>query len=129
MRSDILERLRIDPGQRTLGQLLQDREAAIHEIARLRAATHHLSVERTTPRSQHVSGPRPGGPKDELSKSPFRAGTLIRLTEVCELLGLSRSKVYKLLSEGKFPRPVRVSARSVRWDVDALEAWREGLRS
>jgi hypothetical protein len=37
MRTDILQRLRIDPGQRTLGQLLQDREAAALEIERLRA--------------------------------------------------------------------------------------------
>jgi hypothetical protein len=35
---DVLERLRMDPGQRTLGQLLQDREAAAHEIRKLRAA-------------------------------------------------------------------------------------------
>lgn len=114
VRNDILERLRIDPGQRTLGQLLQDREAAIHEIARLRAATHHLSVERTTPRTQNASGQCSGDRKDGLSTPPFRAGTLIRLTEVCELLGMSRSTVYKLLSEGRFPKPVRVSARSVR---------------
>ncbi len=32
VRNDILERLRIDPDQRTLGQLLQDRQAAAQEI-------------------------------------------------------------------------------------------------
>lgn len=37
MRDDVLVRLRLDPGQRTIGQLLQDREAAFHEIVRLRA--------------------------------------------------------------------------------------------
>ena len=37
MHQDILELLRIDPGQRTLGQLLQDREATAEEIAPLRS--------------------------------------------------------------------------------------------
>jgi len=128
VRNDILERLRIDPGQRTLGQLLQDREAAIHEIARLRAEADHLSGERAIPRSQRAIPPRRASPENDSMKPPFRAGTLIRLADVCELLSMSRSTVYKLLSEGRFPEPVRVSVRSVRWRVDALEAWRDGLR-
>ncbi|MDZ7840407.1 MAG: hypothetical protein U5R46_06230 [Gammaproteobacteria bacterium] len=40
--NDILDRLRIDPGQRTLGQLLQDREAAAHEIRKLQAELERL---------------------------------------------------------------------------------------
>lgn len=36
------ERLRIDPGQRTLGELIQDREASLHEIRRLRAEIDRL---------------------------------------------------------------------------------------
>ena len=32
---NVLERLRIDPGQRTLGQLLQDREAAAYQLTKL----------------------------------------------------------------------------------------------
>lgn len=53
---------------------------------------------------------------------------MIRLKEVCELLGMSRSSIYKLIAEGRFPAPVRVSVRSVRWPVDALEAWQDTLR-
>ena len=34
---DMLERLRDDPGSRTLGQLLQERQWALHEIERLSA--------------------------------------------------------------------------------------------
>ena len=36
VRNDILERLQVDPGRLTLGQLLQAREAAAYEIAWLR---------------------------------------------------------------------------------------------
>ena len=42
MRNDILDRLRLDPGHRTLGQLLLDREAAAHEIERLHRALESL---------------------------------------------------------------------------------------
>jgi hypothetical protein len=34
---DMLDRLRLDPGSRTLGQLLQERQWALQEITRLRA--------------------------------------------------------------------------------------------
>jgi hypothetical protein len=40
--TDILNQLRIDPGQRTLGELLQDREAALHEIRLLRREIERL---------------------------------------------------------------------------------------
>jgi len=127
LRNDILERLRIDPGQRTLGQLLQDREAAIHEIARLRSDAERLPAERSIASSPRAISPRSALPEGGSRKPPFRSGTLIRLADVCELLGMSRSTVYKLLSEGRFPEPVRVGVRSVRWRVDAVEAWRDAL--
>ena len=121
MRNDILERLRIDPGQRTLGQLIQDREAAAHEIEQLRSEVNRLGVrapERAIKAVSDTSIP-------DLSKPPFRAGTLIRIVDVCELLGISRSTVYKRLSDKAFPEPVRLGPHTVRWRVDAIEAWRD----
>jgi len=48
-RTNILERLRIDPGQQTLGELLQDREAALHEIRMLRREVDHTADYWATP--------------------------------------------------------------------------------
>src|SRR5712691_10741530 len=125
MCTDILQRLRIDPGQRTLGQLLQDREAAALEIERLRAEINR----REAPAMQGTSGrtPRhmPTNSADPSREPPFRAGTLIRLLDVCRFLGISRSTVYKKLSERSFPEPARLGPRSVRWRVDDIEAWRD----
>ena len=42
---------------------------------------------------------------------------LLRRRDVEELTGLSRASIYRLISEGGFPRPVRVSATGVRWEV------------
>lgn len=52
-----------------------------------------------------------GDTDDEL---PMRPGMLIRLTEVAELLGVSRSTIYKWVNERTFPPPVRISERAVR---------------
>lgn len=110
---DILERLRIDPGQRTLGELLQDREAAVHEITNLRDTIGRLRAEIADPSTQlNTAG---------------ATGTLLKINEVSKMVALSRSSIYKRLSEGAFPKPVRLGKRAIRWHVDEIARWRESL--
>lgn len=52
---------------------------------------------------------------------------LIRLTDVCRLVGLSRSTIYRRVSDGTFPRPLRASVRSVRWRMQHILDWSAGL--
>lgn len=40
---------------------------------------------------------------------------IIRLGEVIRVTGLSRTSVYRLMSQGKFPRSVPISQGSVGW--------------
>lgn len=47
---------------------------------------------------------------------------LIRLNDVLEITGLSKSQVYALIAEQKFVRQVKIS-RSSRWPLDAVLAW------
>jgi prophage regulatory protein len=124
MPNDILACLRLDSGRRTLGQLLQDREAAIHEIARLRSELEHQS-RRYIDRDSHARLERPTA---DTKKPPFGPGSLVQLSDVCNQIGLSRSSLYKRLSDGDFPRPVRLGQKMVRWRLEDVEAWREGLR-
>lgn len=118
MHEDILSRLRIDPGKRTLGELLQDREAGVHEIVRLRAQIERLTAARA---------PRAAKSEGRNEEPVMRPGMLIRLTELIELLGVSRSTIYKWVNEGTFPSPVRISERAVRWRTEDIEAWRGSL--
>ena len=128
MHNDVLDRLRIDPGRRTLGELLQDREAAACEIARLRSHIERLQVVGAKPASERtVKTPSLTPSNAPEKKSPFRAGSLIRLADVCELLGISRSTVYVRRSAKTFPQPVKVGPRTVRWRIDDIEAWRDAL--
>ena len=48
---------------------------------------------------------------------------LITDKEVAHLIGCSRSWPWKLTAEGRFPAPVRLSARCTRWRLSAVRAW------
>ena len=50
---------------------------------------------------------------------------LIRLKELIKIIGLSRSTVYKLLSEDKFPKRIRLTQRTVVWRLSEIETWIE----
>jgi prophage regulatory protein len=57
------------------------------------------------------------------SRAPNRR--LLRLPEVKDKVGLSRTAIYKLIAEGQFPRQVCIGPRTVAWCQDDLEAWIE----
>ena len=50
---------------------------------------------------------------------------LLRLPEVKEKVGLSRTAIYRLIAEGQFPRQVCIGPRTVAWCQEELEAWIE----
>lgn len=118
MSEDIVSRLRIDPGQRTVGQLLQDREAALYEIVQLRKELESLKNKFSGSQSM-------AGLERSVNETAYRAGTMLRLAEVCKLLGVSKSTIYNKISEGCFPAPVQLGDRMVRWPIDVIEKWKE----
>lgn len=109
---DIVEELRADFGTKTLGQLAREREAAAQEIERLRDLAS-LQQNRT----------RGSAPSRRL---PLEEKALLRITELCSILGLSRSTIYARIQYEQFPRPVRISERSVRWRAEDLVTWLNG---
>ena len=50
---------------------------------------------------------------------------LITREQVETLTSFSRSFIYKLMSTGDFPRPVKVAAHSVRWRRKEVIDWIE----
>ena len=46
-----------------------------------------------------------------------------RRPEVERITGLSRSTIYALIDQGKFPKPVKLSARAVAWPDSVIQAW------
>ena len=45
---------------------------------------------------------------------------LLTLREVTEATAQSRSVIYALMAESRFPKPVRVGTRAVRWIEDEV---------
>ncbi len=56
-------------------------------------------------------------------QDPHGRDRLIRLPEVESATGCKKSTIYKLLKDGSFPRPVRLSSRMVAWSEVAVQKW------
>jgi predicted DNA-binding transcriptional regulator AlpA len=59
-------------------------------------------------------------PKPNVSKPP---PAFYRLRDVMRITALSRSTVYRRISEGRFPAPVHLGGRASAWPSAALQAW------
>ena len=49
--------------------------------------------------------------------------TILRLPAVKTRTGLSRSTIYLRVSQGTFPRPVRLGGRAVGWVEEEIQSW------
>lgn len=47
----------------------------------------------------------------------------LRMKEVCERVGFCRSTLYKLMSENKFPQPIKIGDRAIAWTDDTITEW------
>jgi excisionase family DNA binding protein len=56
---------------------------------------------------------------------PFR---LIRKSELCRILGVSRATLERLVAEKHLPPPHQISSRAVRWRSDEVEAFINNLQ-
>lgn len=133
MSIDMLDRLVLDPGRRTPGELIQEREWAAGEIRRLRSEVGRLSRKRETSYIERKMGHAEG------FDPALSAQRLLRLNEATTMLGIGRSTIYKYIGEGSFSTPIRIGIKSVTWDcltcspghvcqMGVIAAAKEGLR-
>jgi len=60
---------------------------------------------------------------DKATEPGRRGRTFIRGKELKAKDGLPESTRYKLISEGKYPKPVKLGPRIAAWIEDEVEAW------
>lgn len=48
---------------------------------------------------------------------------LVRLKEVCEMIGMKQSWVYSSMRSGRFPKSVCVGVRSKAWRLSEVQAF------
>jgi len=49
----------------------------------------------------------------------------IRPRQVLEMIGVSRTTLWRMVQAGTFPRPVRITERNCGFLLDTVEAWME----
>ena len=53
---------------------------------------------------------------------------IYRFPEVMKLTGLSRSSIYLAVSQGKFPKPIKIGIRAIGWSEEALAEWQQKIQ-
>ena len=48
---------------------------------------------------------------------------LLRRQEVEDYCQIGRSTIYRLMRLGKFPLPIRIGERAVRWPASEIQEW------
>ena len=75
-------------------------------------------IPKKMPRSQMSAEPGSNGSSNNHDDIAF-----LRLPEVKEITGLSKSSLYALIREKSFPAPVRLGARAVAWVRSEVRQW------
>lgn len=52
---------------------------------------------------------------------------VLSIHETAAKVGLSKPTIYRLMGEGKFPRPLKLSAHRVAWRVLDIDNWLANL--
>jgi prophage regulatory protein len=47
----------------------------------------------------------------------------IRTRQVLEMIGVSRTTLWRMVQEGSFPQPVQVTGRNAHYVLQAVDAW------
>jgi prophage regulatory protein len=97
-----------------------------HELADLLSATASLCV--TQARSALAASSRLSATTTAPSSSPDgdrggRTGSMLRIDGVAARLALSRSQVWRMVKEGRFLKPRRLSTRAVAWLEAEVAGW------
>jgi len=69
----------------------------------------------------------PSIPRREKDMNQLQPGQLIRITKLKEITDLPKSTIYRLISENRFPKQIKLGRRAVAWKSDDIIAWMDGL--
>ena len=73
---------------------------------------------------------RPGGTRRRSAVPPSRGRRMMRMPEVIEITGLSRTTIWRRERDGSFPQPIRLGGehtRAVGWREQDIYDWIDSL--
>lgn len=59
----------------------------------------------------------------------YQPNSVLRLPKVLQATALSRSTVYAMMADGRFPKPVKLGERAVGWPEAEIDAWLESRKA
>lgn len=62
---------------------------------------------------------------NQTTQDPLKAGANLRVSALSVRLGMSKSTIWRLTREGKFPKPIKLSDKVTVWQADNVLAWLE----
>ncbi|MBW2187062.1 MAG: AlpA family phage regulatory protein [Deltaproteobacteria bacterium] len=57
----------------------------------------------------------------------FKIERFLRIKQLLEIVPLGKSTVWKLVAEGKFPQPIKLSERCTAWRESDIQQWMDKL--
>lgn len=54
---------------------------------------------------------------------PLKAGNNLRVSTLAPRLGISKNTIWRLVREGRFPKPVKLSEKVTVWKAADVLAW------
>lgn len=115
--------IRVDDSQKAASVVHLMDLAAYLDAQREKAKSEQLRQSRRLPSNSPVALPRES--KISVFIPSESASDLIRLPEVKKLTGVGASKIYKMISDGEFPRQVKLGDRAVAWVRGEVLDWRQ----
>ena len=88
---------------------------AVGRIKFTRPLARREIPERELPAGSPAPGSLPAPPS-----APIR---ILRLDQVIEVTGLGKTKIYELQAAGEFPMRVQITANTVGWVEEEVQAW------
>jgi prophage regulatory protein len=62
-------------------------------------------------------------PQSPTTQDPLKAGANLRVSTLAPRLGMSKSTIWRLVRQGKFPKPLKLSDKITAWKADDVLAW------
>ena len=94
---------------------------ALQEAAHLDAEFASMSYAASHNRRPGI--PMHAGPTHDPQPTGNRPIRMLRLPQVIDATGLGKTKIYELQAEGDFPMRVKITAHSVAWVEEEVQAW------
>jgi predicted DNA-binding transcriptional regulator AlpA len=62
-------------------------------------------------------------PRTTTHASPLNAGYMLRISALAPRLGVSKNTIWRLVRQGKFPKPIKLSDGVTVWKAEDVLAW------